>query len=123
MNLHLFARAAVFSALGIALQNGSAAAQTPPPRSHEAVIQYANRRFKPTKLEVAAGEPLLIRVVNRSQERIEFESFRLHRERVVDPGATIIVRVGALKPGTYDFFDDFHAAVPEGEIVALSSHP
>ena len=81
-------------------------------------ILYNQRRFTPQKAEVSAGHPVTIRVVNSSKERIEFESFKLNREEVVDPGRTIVVHLPALRPGTYDFYDDFHKDVPEGAIVA-----
>ena len=123
MEIKFFARAAASLAVGVVLQAGSVGAQTPTKKSREPLIQYANRRFKPAKVAVSTGEPLVIRIVNRSHERIEFESFKLHREKVIGPGETIVVRLPALKPGTYDFFDDFHEAVPDGEIVASSAHP
>jgi len=81
-------------------------------------IRFENHRFTPQSLTVPAGAPLEIKVTNASGERIEFESFKLNREKVVEPGASVIVRLPALRAGTYDFFDDFHADVPEGAIVA-----
>jgi Cupredoxin-like domain len=61
------------------------------------------------------------KVINASKEAIEFESFTLNREKVVTPGETIIVHLPALRPGSYDFYDDFHQDVPEGSIVAKQS--
>jgi len=81
-------------------------------------IHFADGHFVPEKLSVQAGSPFVIKVVNLSSERIEFESFKLNREKVVEPGKTILVKVPALRPGTYDFFDDFNEKVPEGSIVA-----
>src|SRR5208283_866873 len=81
-------------------------------------IRFENHRFAPQTLTVAADTPLEIRVVNLSRERIEFESFKLNREKVVEPGASVVVKLPALRAGTYDFFDDFHQDVPEGAIVA-----
>ena len=81
-------------------------------------IHYSGRRFDPAKLEVPANRPIELRVVNDSAERIEFESFKLHREKVVEAGKTLVLHLPALKPGTYDFFDDFHSDVPEGQISA-----
>ena len=81
-------------------------------------INYVQRRFSPEMINVSAGVPLTVKVVNGSKERIEFESFKLNREKVVEPGQTLVVRLPALRPGSYDFFDDFHADVPEGAIVA-----
>jgi hypothetical protein len=89
-------------------------------RADDAVaeLRFDQHQFKPLKLEVPAGRPLIIKVVNASKETIEFESFKLNREKAVTPGETIIVHLPPLSPGTYDFYDDFHQDVPEGTIVA-----
>jgi plastocyanin len=81
-------------------------------------LRYENRCFSPANLNVPAGEALTIKVVNTSKETIEFESFRLNREKAVQPGEAIVVHLPALSPGSYDFYDDFHQDVPQGSIVA-----
>ena len=63
-------------------------------------------------------EPLALRVTNAGADPIEFESFALNREKVIEPGQTITVHLPSLNPGAYDFYDDFHQEVPEGSIVA-----
>ena len=57
------------------------------------------------------------RVTNDDADPIEWESFELHRERVVKPGETITVNIPALSAGTYKFFDDFHKSTPGGLII------
>jgi hypothetical protein len=84
-------------------------------------IDFSDHRFSPKMLVVPAGQPLQIKVVNLSREKIEFESFSLNREKVIEPGESITVRLPALRAGSYDFFDDFHQDVPEGKIVAAPS--
>ena len=81
-------------------------------------IHFDQHRFNPEKVAVPAGIPIEIRVINSGKERIEFESFALNREKVISAGQTIVVRLPALRPGRYDFFDDFHNDVPEGVIAA-----
>ncbi len=81
-------------------------------------IRFERHRFTPQSVLVPAGRQVRIRIVNLSAERIEFESFKLNRERVVDPGEAVTMNLPPLKAGSYDFYDDFHADVPEGEIVA-----
>ncbi len=83
-----------------------------------AELRFENHHFTPQTLAVPAGQQLAIKVVNASNETIEFESFRLNREKVVPPGQATTVRLPALSPGNYDFYDDFHQDVPEGAIVA-----
>jgi plastocyanin len=81
-------------------------------------LRYEGHRFSPANLTVPAGEAVTIRVVNASNETIEFESFQLNREKAVQPGEAIAVRLPALNAGSYDFYDDFHQDVPQGSIVA-----
>lgn len=81
-------------------------------------IRFDNHRFMPKQLTVPAGHPLAVKVTNASNETIEFESFKLNREIAMTPGETITVRLPALSPGNYDFYDDFHQDVPQGSIVA-----
>jgi hypothetical protein len=85
-----------------------------PPQS----LHYQNGRFEPPNLAVPANTPFKVSVTNHDGAAIEFESFALHRERVVRPGETITVFIPALAPGSYDFFDDFHQETPQGVIVA-----
>lgn len=90
------------------------------PAAEDSVVElrYENRKFIPQTLEVPSGRTFRIKIVNASKEAIEFESFKINREKVVGPGETVTVNIPALKPGTYDFYDDFHRDVPEGKIVA-----
>ena len=80
-------------------------------------LRFENRRFIPQTITVPANQPFKIKITNASKEAIEFESFKLNREKVVGPGESVIVLLPALKPGTYDFYDDFHQDVPEGIIT------
>jgi len=91
----------------------AAASQEPLPE-----IKLKNGRFAPPELVVPANTAFKLQVTNGDAEAIEFESFELHRERVVKPGETITVFMPSLSPGTYKFFDDFHGSTPNGVIVA-----
>ncbi len=81
-------------------------------------LRYENRRWIPETIVVPANRRVTVKIVNASHEAIEFESFKLNREKVVGPGETVTITLPALKPGRYDFYDDFHADVPQGTIVA-----
>jgi Cupredoxin-like domain len=97
-----------------------AVALTAGARGEDTVVElrFENRRFIPQTITVPPNQSLTLRITNASKEPIEFESFKLNREKVVGPGETIIVRLPALRPGTYDFYDDFHQDVPAGSIIA-----
>jgi hypothetical protein len=82
------------------------------------VIRFDGGSFEPDELVVKAKTPFRLRVVNAAKDPIEFESFELNRERVVLPGAEIVVYLPALDPGSYKYFDDFHHDTGEGTITA-----
>ena len=81
-------------------------------------LRAAGGTFDPLQLVVPAGTPFKIKVTNGEKIPVEFESFELHRERVVQPGESITVNMPALAAGSYKFFDDFNDKTPQGEIVA-----
>jgi len=81
-------------------------------------MRFENRRFEPQSITVPANRPFKIKIVNVSKEAIEFESFKINREKVIGPGETVVISIPGLKPGTYDFYDDFHQDVPPGNITA-----
>ena len=64
--------------------------------------------FEPKTLALPAGRKVKLVVSNETGGPVEFESFSLHREQVVVARAKISIFIGPLKPGKYDFFDDFH---------------
>ena len=71
-------------------------------------LAVEDRGFAPGEVDVPAGARVRLEVTNRTGAAIEFESFELNRERVVQPGQTVNVYVSGLEPGRYEFFDDFH---------------
>jgi hypothetical protein len=109
--LQLFLRTMAVAAIAVA-GVGPALAQD------EQELRFENHQFTPQTLSVPSGQKLTIKVINASKETIEFESFKLNREKVVTPGETITVHLPELSAGAYDFYDDFHQDVPEGSIVA-----
>jgi len=101
----------LFLAVGLGRE---ARAEDPAPHT----VRFEEERFEPGELVVQAGTPLQLRVVNQKTEAVEFESFELNRERVIQPGQEVTVYLPALAPGTYRFFDDFHKDTGEGTITA-----
>ena len=102
-----------FGCAAMASIASTAQADDPPPE-----IKLQRGKYAPAELTVPANTAFKLRITNADPAAIEFESFELHRERVVQPGETIVVYMPALAPGTYKFFDDFHRDTPEGLIVA-----
>ena len=64
--------------------------------------------FAPPEIEAPAGARVRIEVTNGTAAAVEFESFDLNRERVIQPSQTVAIYVSGLAAGRYEFFDDFH---------------
>ena len=112
---HSHIKIAIVAAAGLlGLASWSAARADEAPNK----VKFADGHFEPASLKVSAGTPVVLTVTNNAAAAIEFESFELNRERVVQPGETITVKLPKLDPGQYHFFDDFHSEVPQGTIVA-----
>ena len=75
-------------------------------------------RLTPAILEVPAGQRFKIVIRNDGRDAIEFESLQLKKEKVLAPGAQSFVVIAPLKPGEYDYFDEFHPDTAKGRIVA-----
>ncbi|WP_439652085.1 cupredoxin domain-containing protein [Paracandidimonas lactea] len=73
--------------------------------------------FEPARLEVPAGR-FKIKLINESQQPVEFESLPLRKEKVLGPGVSSFVVLTIKRPGEYPFFDDFHQDV-KGILVVV----
>ena len=82
-----------------------------------ASLTIRNRAFDPPELEVPAGQKIELHVRNADAAASEFESAELHREKMVPAGKEIVVFIGPLRAGRYEFFDDFNPKA-RGHIVA-----
>jgi heme/copper-type cytochrome/quinol oxidase subunit 2 len=91
----------------------------PPARAaDDPSLRFHAGAVEPASLTLPANTPVKLQVTNSGNAAVEFESFELHRERVVQPGQTITVYIPALPPGSYPFFDDFSHGAVKGEIVS-----
>jgi plastocyanin len=103
------------AAVTMALILGSALAAHSEDATYTLTIK--DHRFTPTELELPAGKKITLTVKNLDATAEEFESIELHREKVVAGGQEIIVYIGPLRPGRYEFFGDFNPTTARGTIV------
>jgi len=69
---------------------------------------YSKGQFQPSQVSAPADRPISFRIKNLDAKAMEFESTSLRVEKVVAAGTEGVVNVRALKPGRYEFFDDFN---------------
>jgi hypothetical protein len=74
----------------------------------EVEITVKDRRFEPAEPRAPANRPFTIRIKNLNSTAMEFESVKLRLEKVVAAKSEGVIKVRALAPGRYEFFDDFH---------------
>jgi hypothetical protein len=71
-------------------------------------IVVKDKKFDPVEVKAPADKRIVIKIINRDGAAMEFESKSLKAEKVIAANSEGIVRVGPLKPGKYEFFDDFN---------------
>jgi hypothetical protein len=84
----------------------------------EFALVIESHQFVPTELKVPAGQKFRLTVENRDPTPEEFESYDLHREKIVPGRGRITLYVGPLKAGRYEFFGEFNPATARGFVVA-----
>ncbi len=82
------------------------------------VLDLTGHKFTPGEVTVPANQKFQIKVTNHDDTPAEFESHDLKVEKIVVPGGTVTVTAGPLKPGTYQFFDDYHPDDAKGAVTA-----
>ena len=80
-------------------------------------IVLKDQAFTPNELTVPAGQTITLIIKNDDAVAAEFESYELHREKIVPPGKEVTLNLSAMKPGTYKFYNDFHRATTGNLIV------
>lgn len=108
---HLFLVVALWLGLGWAAD--SQAQELP---TFEVVAK--DGRLFPARLEVPVGQRIKLVVRNQGKGPIEFENLDMRVEKVLAPGASSFVVLPKLKPGEYEFIDEFHMDTGRMWVVA-----
>jgi hypothetical protein len=94
---------AVLCAIGMLQASPSEAQQ-----ATEIHLSYSKGQFQPSQVSAPADKPVVFRVKNLDAKAMEFESTSLRVEKVVAANSEGVINVRALKPGRYEFYDDFN---------------
>ena len=81
-------------------------------------LSVKDGHFSPVQVEVPAGEKFKLVVKNEGSGTEEFESSDLNREKLITPGASVVIIIGPLKAGSYGFYGEFHPQTARGQIIA-----
>ena len=97
--------------LSLAVIGAIAMLQMSPSQAQQATeihLTYSKGQFQPSQVSAPADKPISFRIKNLDAKAMEFESTSLRVEKVVAAGSEGVVNVRALKPGRYEFYDDFN---------------
>lgn len=81
-------------------------------------LTLQDHRFSPADMVVPANTRLKFMVKNLDKTAAEFESDDFKAEKVVPAGQEVAVTIPALKPGTYEFHDEYHEAASKTHLTA-----
>ena len=85
--------------------------------SDEYNIVIKDHKFSPANIEVPADVKVKLVVDNQDATPEEFESYELHREKIIQGNSKAVIFVGPLKVGTYKYFGEFHEKTAQGTIT------
>lgn len=74
----------------------------------EVQVTFSKGEFQPSEVRAPADKPITFRVKNLDAKPMEFESKSLRVEKIVAANSEGVINVRALKPGRYEFYDDFN---------------
>jgi hypothetical protein len=111
--MHNVTRSARFALLCIALPASGAVGA-----AEDYTLTLKDHRFTPAEIEVPAGQKFKLVVKNEDASPEEFESKTLKREKIIPPNGRIVMPLGPLEPGTYEFFGEFHEKTAQGRLIA-----
>ena len=80
-------------------------------------ITVQNHQFSPSEFRAPANKPIVIAIKNNDATPMEFESVSLRVEKIIAAKGQGSVRVRALSPGRYEFFDDFNQSTRGALVV------
>ena len=79
-------------------------------------LTIKNHRFTPDEITIPANTKVKLLVKNLDLTPEEFESEKLHREKVIQGHSQAVIFIGPLEPGSYPFIGEFHKDTAKGHI-------
>jgi heme/copper-type cytochrome/quinol oxidase subunit 2 len=73
--------------------------------------------FTPAEITIPANTRVRFVVKNLDATPAEFESDDFKAEKVIPAGREVVVMIPALKPGTYEFHDEYHEAPSKSWLI------
>jgi heme/copper-type cytochrome/quinol oxidase subunit 2 len=80
-------------------------------------LTLKDHHFTPAELTIPANTRVRFMVKNLDATAAEFESDDFKAEKVIPAGREVAVMIPALKPGTYEFHDEYNEAASKSRLI------
>ncbi len=80
-------------------------------------LSIQDHRFTPAEVIIPPNVRVEFQVTNHDNTPAEFESDDFSAEKVLPTNEPVKIMVGPLKPGTYEFHDEYHEDVSKGKLI------
>lgn len=80
-------------------------------------LEIKDHLFFPSRIAIPAGQKVKLIIHNLDDTPEEFESFSLNREKVIFAKSKVVIFVGPLKPGEYEFVGEYNPNSARGTVV------
>jgi heme/copper-type cytochrome/quinol oxidase subunit 2 len=80
-------------------------------------LTLENHHFSPAEITIPANTRVEFDVTNQDATPAEFESDDFSAEKVLPAGQPVKVTVGPLKPGTYEFHDEYNEDASKSRLI------
>lgn len=80
-------------------------------------ITIKDHKFEPAEITVPADTKVKLLIRNLDATPEEFESYELHREKIIRGNSKAIIFIGPLKAGSYPFFGEFNPKTAQGRVI------
>lgn len=80
-------------------------------------LTLKDHKFTPAEVTIPANTRARFLVRNLDATPAEFESDDFRAEKVIPAGAEIMVPIGPLKAGTYEFHDEYHEDASKSRLI------
>lgn len=80
-------------------------------------LHIKDHKFDPAEITIPADTKVKLLVKNLDNTPEEFESYDMHREKIIRGNSQAVIFIGPLKAGTYSFFGEFNPESAKGRII------
>lgn len=90
-----------------------------PAMAQEAAVSLSlkDHRFTPAEVTIPADTKVRLTVKNLDATPAEFESDDFKAEKIIPAGHEVVVMIPALKPGVYEFHDEYNEDASKSRLI------